>query len=152
MLIGASLYFCKTLLKTPYDIVKKKRNPSWICQWTRCLEACNVQKTPKGNYRSILEENIQNCFATSGKVPFPLQKWTSMHSSRMRTARRLTVSGVCFLRGGSALWGGGGSACPRHGGKADPTLVDRMTDASENITLPHAGGKREWCYWSFMTM
>ena len=74
-----------------------------------------------------------------------------MHSSRMRTARLLTVfrsipciSGVLppggFAYGGSAsrvgsAYGGGGWA--------DPLPVDKMTDACENITLPQtsfAGG------------
>ena len=66
------------------------------------------------------------------------------HSSRMYTGRALTDGGclppggggVC-LQGGSASRGvsvsGGGSAL----GKADPPIVDRMTDACENITFPH---------------
>ena len=70
---------------------------------------------------------------------------TSMPSSRMRTARRLTVRwvqeglplegdlpseervGVCLL--------GRGMPTPWHSGKTDPP-VDRMTDACENTTFP----------------
>ena len=53
-----------------------------------------------------------------------------MHSSRMRTDRRLTVSGrgggiVCLAGGG----GGGGN------GQTPPT--ERMTHARENITFPN---------------
>ena len=69
-----------------------------------------------------------------------------MHSSRLRTARSLTIS----------WWGGG---VRDRGGMRDrgvcvvgacmartppPTPVDRMTDACKNITLPQtsfAGGK-----------
>ena len=100
---------------------------------------------------------------------------TRMHSSRMRTARTLTVSpstlcsgGLCLVLGG-CTWSGGwclvqggvcsgggawsqggapgpGGVCLVWGGctwSGTPPLVDRMTHASENITLPQtsfAGG------------
>ena len=80
----------------------------------------------------------------------------------MCTARLLTVSvvsvwGVCLPVGGVCLpgrvclpggGGGGGGCLPVGDGivgrQTNP--VDRMTDVSENITLPHtwyAGGKKE---------
>ena len=49
---------------------------------------------------------------------------TNMRFSLMRTARRLTVSGVCLLGGGLPSEGGlpsdGGLPVPGHCGKADP--------------------------------
>ena len=60
----------------------------------------------------------------------------------------LRQGSLSYLWGGSAFWGWG-FTCPWHCWKADPP-VDRMTDTSKNITLPHtsyAGGKdpREVC-------
>ena len=49
-----------------------------------------------------------------------------MHSSRMRTARSLPY-------GGASLFGGSLSGRPPD---RDPLPVNRMTDASKNITLP----------------
>ena len=82
-----------------------------------------------------------------------------MHSSRMRTARLLTVSrgsaskGVCTTRQGLHLGGLhlGGSAQPCGGlhleglGRPRPP-VNRMTHRCKNITLPQtsfAGGKNK---------
>ena len=50
---------------------------------------------------------------------------TSLYSSRMRTARLLTVPQHALRTGG---------VCP--GGMADPPPVNRMTDRCKNITLP----------------
>ena len=80
-----------------------------------------------------------------------------MHSSRMRTARLLTVSH-------SIQWGGDmpnppdadplppevdppGCRCPSH-----PPPMDRMTDTCENITLPQTsfvGGKCSSVYYPY---
>ena len=66
-----------------------------------------------------------------------------MHSSRMRTIRRLTV-------GGSATYGptyGEGLPATWHCRRADPPPpVNRMTHVCENITLPrtsYAGGNKQ---------
>ena len=86
---------------------------------------------------------------------------TSMHSSRMRTARLLTVSRIIRVGGGCLPTEGGGSArgvsarrvcIPACIGADIPTLpspVDRMTDRCKNITLPKtsfAGGKNRVQY------
>ena len=78
-----------------------------------------------------------------------------VHSSRMRTARLLTISRSiqCIsgwgsaTRGGLHVWGEGlhpGGVINPGGSWADP-LVNRMTDSCKNITLPQtsfAGGKK----------
>ena len=88
--------------------------------------------------------------------------WTRMHSSRMRTARLLTVSqhalpgvylargstcpGGCISAGGVPAWAAvctcpEGCTCP-----GTPPPVNRMTDRCKNITLPQtsfAGGKKK---------
>ena len=65
-----------------------------------------------------------------------------LHSSRMHTARLLTVTPSMHCAGGSPCQGGlpcRGIALPGGGipvcTEADPT-VNRITDACENITLP----------------
>ena len=90
---------------------------------------------------------------------------TSMLSKRMRTARLLTVSRSIHMGGGLLTYGVGavclpmgevclpmsgrsaylygGSACWMAVWEGPPSPVNRMTDPSENITLPHtsfAGG------------
>ena len=76
--------------------------------------------------------------------------WTSTHSSRMRTARLLTVSHSIQGGEGSAQGGGVclGGCLPRRGclpggcvsqhamGQTPPPPVDRMTDRCKNTTLP----------------
>ena len=66
-----------------------------------------------------------------------------MHSSRMRTGRSVTVcrggGGLCFLLGGAPFRGGcasfpGGVSFPACT-EADPSLVNRITHTSKNITL-----------------
>ena len=60
---------------------------------------------------------------------------TSMHSSRMRTARLLPVSPSMYCAGGRCLVPGGVSA-PSGGGVChSPPLVNRMTDRCKSITL-----------------
>ena len=85
---------------------------------------------------------------------------TRLHSSRMRTARMLTISpsmlcarrcawswgcfgleGGCLVWGGCLAWGGGGGGIPACT-EAEPP-VNRMTNRCKNITLPQtsfAGG------------
>ena len=61
----------------------------------------------------------------------------SMHSSRMRTARLLTVSQHALCRGDvypSMYWGEG--VCPTQGVWQTTPPVNRMTDRCKNITLP----------------
>ena len=71
-----------------------------------------------------------------------------MHSSRMRTARSLTVSRSICRGGGLSALGGvpaqgvylRGGACPG----IPPLCTEFLTHATENITLPQtsfAGGK-----------
>ena len=96
---------------------------------------------------------------------------TRLHSSRMRTARALTVSPSmlcaggwgCLLQGGVYLGGsasrgvcsgGGGCLLPgegvsapggvvsQHALKQTPPPVNRITHACENITLPPLRGGR----------
>ena len=79
-----------------------------------------------------------------------------MHSSRMRTARSLTVSPSMLCSGGCLVWGvpGPGGCLPGPGGgisactEADtrPVWTEFLTHACENITLPQtsfAGGKKK---------
>ena len=75
------------------------------------------------------------------------QPWTRLLSSRMHTARSLTVSPSMLCSGG------GGCACLVLGGLypsmhwgTPPPHVNRITDACENITLPQlvTGGKNGW--------
>ena len=85
--------------------------------------------------------------------------WTSMHSSRMRTARLLTVSHR--IRVEVSAYGG---CLPRrcvsqHAmGQTSPPLVDRITDRCKNITFSKtsfAGGKnfaKEWVEYPFLAM
>ena len=72
---------------------------------------------------------------------------TRIHSSRMRTARSLTVchSHSIFLGGGVHVTHTPAIHAPHHAhppchacplGHARPLSVDRITDACENITLP----------------
>ena len=95
---------------------------------------------------------------------------TRIHSSRMRTARLLTVSqhalmwGVYLPKGDVPAQGGvpaqgvylprvKGCTCPQgYLPRYSPTPVNRMTDRCKNITLPQtsfAGGNKS-CYLSMM--
>ena len=83
-------------------------------------------------------------------------KVTRLHSSRMRTARSLTVSpsmlcwggvagpGGCLVRGVAWSGGGGIPACTEADPPPPPLWTEFLTHASENIILPQssfAGGK-----------
>ena len=92
---------------------------------------------------------------------------TRLHSSRMHTARLLTVSPSMHCAGGEVpdpggAWSGGvcsegclvqGGSAPGGGGwwypsmpEADTPPVNRMTDRCKNITLPQtlfAGGNKK---------
>ena len=76
---------------------------------------------------------------------------TSMHSSRMPTARLLSVSpsmhcggdvclwswrGICSWRGRLSLVQGEGGCIPAYNGADSPLCTEFLTHASENITLP----------------
>ena len=69
---------------------------------------------------------------------------TTMHSSRMRTARVLTVSHSMLCTGGCTWSRGWGVPGPGVSG-TPPLWTEFLTDTSENITLPQtsfAGGKK----------
>ena len=68
---------------------------------------------------------------------------TRIHSSRMHTARSLPYRGDVSVRGGSLSRGWGSLSGRPLPGQRLPPPVNRMTDASKNITLPQssfAGG------------
>ena len=113
---------------------------------------------PKWAFSKKKQTHLSLCinfrqYPTSSRVMFKYTRFlfhtmTRLHSSRMRTARSLTVSPSMHCTGGFCSWGGvsaPGGVVSQHALRQTPPLwTEFLTHTSENITLPQtsfAGGK-----------